>query len=180
MPLRTSLNVLHHFYLFKTAPPTVSNDETQGIIAGMRWLDLTSSPKLEYVCLDATEGAAVWECTSSADTALSVVTLTDGATITPDASDGSIFDVTIFANRTMAAPLLPVNGKRILFRIKQGDDTPGHLGAHLITWNAIYRFSTSVPSPTLSTAVGSMDMVAFMYNAAAVKWDAIGTNLGFT
>ena len=41
-----------------TGTPTVNNDGTQGYGVGSRWIDITADK--EYVCLDASTGAAVW------------------------------------------------------------------------------------------------------------------------
>lgn len=43
----------------EAAAPTVDDDETEGVAVGNRWLD-TTGPTL-YMCVDASEGAAVWE-----------------------------------------------------------------------------------------------------------------------
>ena len=40
------------------APPTVNDDITFGYTVGSRWIDITNDK--EYVCLDNTNGAAVW------------------------------------------------------------------------------------------------------------------------
>jgi hypothetical protein len=47
-----------------TAAPTVNDDTDGGYSVGSRWLDLTNSE--EYVCMDATDGAAVWTETTGA------------------------------------------------------------------------------------------------------------------
>jgi len=41
-----------------TSAPTVNNDVDEGYTAGSRWLDITNDKS--YVCLDNTNGAAVW------------------------------------------------------------------------------------------------------------------------
>lgn len=41
-----------------TAPPTIHDDASQGYAAASRWLDTTN--RIEYVCVDATTGAAIW------------------------------------------------------------------------------------------------------------------------
>lgn len=45
-----------------TSAPTINDDITQGYAVGSRWLDVTNDD--EYVCLDATAGAAVWKKTT--------------------------------------------------------------------------------------------------------------------
>jgi len=45
-----------------TAPPTVNDDSGDGYSVGSRWQDVTNDR--EYVCLDASVGAAVWRATT--------------------------------------------------------------------------------------------------------------------
>ena len=49
------------------APPTAWDDASSGYTVGSRWIDITNDE--EYVCLDATSGAAVWEKTTAHTTA---------------------------------------------------------------------------------------------------------------
>lgn len=46
-----------------TAAPTVNDDTDGGWVVGSRWLDVTNDK--EYVCLDITDGAAVWTETTA-------------------------------------------------------------------------------------------------------------------
>jgi hypothetical protein len=104
-----------------------------------------------------------------------VVALTDGATITPNSDTTDIGTVTIAGNRTMAAPTgTPTDGQQLMLRVKQ-DAT----GSRTITWNAIYRFSTDVPNPTLSTAASKTDYAGFQYNAADSVWDCLAISRGY-
>lgn len=65
-----------------TVPPDNTNDTTEGYAVGSRWADVSGDK--EYVCLDATEDAAVWKCT------------------TPNlAADGVLYDSDFAANGTM-------------------------------------------------------------------------------
>ncbi|MAI17147.1 MAG: hypothetical protein CBC71_06305 [Rhodobacteraceae bacterium TMED111] len=60
----TKSNVVNN--LSATAPPTTSDDNTQGYSISSRWLDVTNDEA--YVCLDASTGAAVWlETTLTSD-----------------------------------------------------------------------------------------------------------------
>ncbi len=94
-----------------------------------------------------------------------VVALTDGAVIPVDASLGNDFRVTLGASRTMGNPANPTDGQKIVFQITQGGT-----GSSTITWGSTYEFSAGLPQPTLSTAVGQTDLLAFIYNAAKGKW----------
>lgn len=102
------------------------------------------------------------------------IALTEAATINLDASAGNTFTVTLTGNRTMGAPSNPTRNQKIIFRITQ-DGT----GSRTLTWNAIYRFSTDIPSPTLSTGAGDIDYIGFIYNQQDTKWDCIALVQGF-
>lgn len=102
------------------------------------------------------------------------IPLTDAATIAVDASLGNLFTVTLGGNRTLGAPTNAKKGQMIVFRITQ-DGT----GSRTLAYNAIYRFSTDIPSPTLSTGAGDVDYLGFIYNDADTKWDCIGKVFGF-
>ena len=81
-----------------TAAPTVNNDIDEGYVVGSRWIDVTADK--EYVCLDNTDGAAVWTETTGGAGAYELAT--DAETVTGTATD----KVTTPANITakMAAP----------------------------------------------------------------------------
>lgn len=40
--------------------PNVNDDSTKGHGIGSRWVNTASSPRRHFVCVDATEGAAIW------------------------------------------------------------------------------------------------------------------------
>jgi hypothetical protein len=114
-------------------------------------------------------GSSTW-----VDPSISVpVALTDAATIATDASLGKTFTVTLGGNRTLGAPTNPTNGQKIIYRIKQ-DAT----GSRTLAYNAIFRFSADIPSPTLTTTVAKTDYLGFIYNATDTKWDILAINKG--
>ena len=53
------------YNLTATSAPTVDNDVTEGYTIGSRWIDVSADK--EYVCLDSTDGAAVWAETTVED-----------------------------------------------------------------------------------------------------------------
>jgi hypothetical protein len=107
-------------------------------------------------------------------TASKVVTLTDAATIAVDARRGDVFTVTLGGNRTMGAPTNPTIGQKIIFRVKQSVG-----GSNTLAWNAIYRFSTDIPSPTITVTASKIDYIGFIYNSVDNKWDCIALVQGF-
>ena len=59
-----------------TEAPTADNDVTEGYTVGSRWFDITNDK--EYVCLDNSDGVAVWiETTQAGGEATTFVGLTD-------------------------------------------------------------------------------------------------------
>ena len=55
----------NNFYIF-SINPTVTDDITKGFVIGTRWINTNSLQ--EYVCLNNSEGAAVWKITSATNT----------------------------------------------------------------------------------------------------------------
>lgn len=101
--------------------------------------------------------------------------LMDAATIATDASLGNFAFVTLGGNRTMGAPTNPADGQTLTYVLTQ-DGT----GSRTLAWNAVFVFSTDVPSPTLTTTASKYDVVAFKYSATKVKWLVLGVSKGYT
>jgi hypothetical protein len=101
------------------------------------------------------------------------VALTDAATIAVNAALGFLFRVTLAGNRTLGAPSNPVDGQTIDFEITQGAG-----GSHTLAYASAYEFSTTLASPTLSTAAGDVDMLTFRYSAVNSKWRCLRIVLG--
>lgn len=100
-----------------------------------------------------------------------VVTLTDQATITIDASTGNDFRVTIAGNRTIAAPSNLTDGQQLILAVTQ-DAT----GGRTLTWNAAWKFG-SAGTPTLSSAPSATDVLAFKNYGGNMRY--LGSALGF-
>ncbi len=79
--------------------PAFDDDNTSGYFVGARWLDLTGGD--EYVCLDATTGAAVWAQTTAVTTTLAIGAITGTDTRVPyfDGTDGAT-DAALTWNKT--------------------------------------------------------------------------------
>lgn len=99
------------------------------------------------------------------------VVLTDGATIATNAALSTTFDVTLGGDRTLSNPTNPVDGHRVLWRIRQ-DNT----GTRTLTLGSAFRIpsSSALTSPlnsaTFTTANKTTNLVA-VYNLADAKWD---------
>ena len=89
-----------------------------------------------------------------------VDTLTDGATITPNFADNTVFTVTLGGNRTMANPTNMVVGQTGSIFIAQ-DGT----GSRTLAWGSYWDFVNGV-APTLSTAASAVDRVDFIVRSA--------------
>lgn len=89
--------------------------------------------------------------------AAQLVTLTDGATITPDFSAGVNFTVTLGGNRTLANPSNSKQQSGVII-VKQ-DAT----GSRTLSFGANYKFPGA--SKTLSTTANAVDMISYIVQA---------------
>lgn len=103
-----------------------------------------------------------------------VVALTDGVNIATDASLGNIFTVTLAGNRTMDNPTNLTDGQTIIYKIKQ-DAT----GGRTLALGTVFRGSTDLALPALSTAANAVDYLMFYYNSGVTKLDILAVNKGF-
>ena len=119
---------------------------------------------------DVADDAAI-KLTKSA----AVVTgLTDEATITTDASAGTIFTVTLEGNRTLANPTNSVDGMKRIWRFTQ-DAT----GSRTISLGTDFRLGTDITVITLTTTVNLTDYMGAIYNGDDAKWDVVAFVKGF-
>lgn len=103
-----------------------------------------------------------------------VVTLTDGATISVNATLGDVFKVTLGGNRTLSNPTGAVDGQRMTFRIRQ-DGT----GSRTLTLDTKFRLGTDLTSTTLTTTVDKTDYLGVIYHATDDKFDVVAFVKGF-
>lgn len=149
----------------------ITNDNINGsaAIADSKLAQITSSGKV-----DGTTAITGLIPSANQDT---VAAVTDAATITTDASAGTIFKVTITDNRTLDAPTNAVDGMKRIWRIKQ-DGT----GGHTLTLNAIFRISSDVPASgqviSISTTASETSYIGAIYNGDDTKWDVVSLSRG--
>ena len=99
-------------------------------------------------------------------------TLTDGATVTWNASTQQVAKLTLGGNRTLSAPTNGVTGQFISIAVIQ-DGT----GSRTLTWNSVYEF-TGDTAPTLTTTINKADVFVFRYNGTV--WHETGRNLNLS
>ena len=99
-------------------------------------------------------------------------TLTDGATVTWNASTQQVCKLTLGGNRTLSAPTNGVTGQFVSLLVIQ-DGT----GSRTLTWNSAYEFASDT-APTLTTTTSLGDLFTFRYNGT--KWLETGRNLKLT
>ena len=82
-------------------------------------------------------------------------TLTDGATVSWDASLGQIATITLGGNRTIANPTNLKVGTYILHVIQD------NVGSRTVTWGSSYKWPAGV-APTLTTTISARDVMSFV------------------
>lgn len=90
---------------------------------------------------------------------------------------GNMISMVLTGNCTLGNPVGvgPVtDGTMLIFRIEQ-DAT----GSRTLAFDTKYRFSTDLPSPTISTTGGDIDYLGFIYHESDDKWDYIAEVFGF-
>jgi len=91
----------------------------------------------------------------SGNSASEVVTLTDGATITPNFSTGNNFTVTLGGNRTLANPTNTTVGQSgVLYIVQDGT------GSRTLGVGTHWHFPAGT-APTLTTTANAVDVFAF-------------------
>lgn len=115
---------------------------------------------------------------SNAISNIIVIRQTFAAVVYTDASIGREkpvqFEFTATSNFTLANPTNCVNGKKIIYKIKQ-DGT----GSRVITFGSNFRGSTSLALPTLTTTANAVDIIGFVYDAIVGKWNCWAVQQGY-
>lgn len=97
-----------------------------------------------------------------------VVQLTFASTVTPDASDGNVFYLTLTGDCTINAPVNGSNGQHITIDLSSN--------GHVVTWRSGWDFGDA-GTPVLSTG-GQADIVSAYYKETESSWRA-GFATGF-
>ena len=99
------------------------------------------------------------------------VPLTDANTIASDASNGSLFTVTLGGNRILANPTNATDGQIIRYRIKQDS-----VGSHTLSLDTKFRFGAMPNSINLSITPNAVDYLEVAYVAVDDKFDVLTFN----
>ena len=91
----------------------------------------------------------------------SIVTLTDGATVTPDFSLGNNFTLTLGGNRTLANPTNLTAGQSGVILILQ-DGT----GSRTLSFGNYWKFPGGT-APTLTTTASAVDLIAYFVESSS-------------
>jgi len=89
--------------------------------------------------------------------------LTDAATIATNALLANTFTVTLGGSRTLANPTNLVAGGTYIWIVTQGG-----AGSYTLAFGALFKWPAGV-APTLTTAVGSVDMISAVYDGTALR-----------
>jgi hypothetical protein len=115
-------------------------------------------------------------CMQGQDEMFFTITSSSNLTAVNAASGDRKYSLLLGENTTLSNPTNPLfDGQKILFRIKQGG-----AGSYTLAFGTKYRFSTSLPSPTLTPTLGRTDYFGFMYHLTDDKWDYIAQVQNFT
>ena len=109
---------------------------------------------------------------TSAKLNYSETTLTDGSTVSWNASTEDVAKVTLGGNRTLGSASSGTTGQFISLLVIQ-DGT----GSRTLTWNAAYEFAADT-APTLTATASKGDLFVFRYNGS--KWLEVGRNQNLT
>jgi len=137
----------------QTSDPDQDDDVTGGYTKGSRYFN-TSTGQF-YHAADVTDGAAVWRQVSLNG---GIQTLTDGVTVTVDASFGANQRVTLGGNRSLAFSNFKT-GQKVCLRLTQ-DGT----GSRTVTWpsSGVTINWAGGSAPTLTTTASKADWVVIV------------------
>ena len=104
---------------------------------------------------------------------LNVSTPAGTGTVTPDATLGPTFEITVSGALTLNGPSSPVNGQKVTFVIH---NDASH-SVTLATGAGNFIFGTDIPSYTNS--VSKTDLLGAIYNSGANRWYVVSVIQGF-
>jgi len=106
----------------------------------------------------------------------SPVTLTDAATIATNAALGTLFVVTIAADRSLGAPTNSTDGQRALWAVTASG---GNRTLTLATGAGGFAFGTATTGPLTATASGTTDYIGAIYVTSESRWRVLAVAKGY-
>ncbi|MDQ3008701.1 MAG: hypothetical protein M3Q81_03820, partial [bacterium] len=132
--------------------PASASETTAGIVELATQAEVTTGTDTTRATTPATLQAKLY----------STQTLTDGASISWNLALGAMASVTLGGNRALANPTNLVAGASYILIITQ-DGT----GSRTLSFGSTYKFASGT-DPTLSTAAGAVDIIAFLSNGTSL------------
>lgn len=102
------------------------------------------------------------------------VNATTVAVVSSEELSYDVVDLNLAGNITTFNLSGHADGEQVTIRIRQ-DST----GSRLVGWGAMFRFTTGLASPTLTTTALYVDRLVFEYNATDEKYDIMAISLGY-
>jgi hypothetical protein len=102
-----------------------------------------------------------------------VVTLTDAATVTPNADTTDLGILTSLSQTTVFANPIgtPTNGQLLQIRITSS-------AIQSISWGTAYQAASALSLPSATTGSSAEDYITFRWNSTDSKWDMIDATMG--
>lgn len=125
-----------------------------------------------------TKGGEWWSIDSSGNrrflTKVVASVSSSGGTLVLDGAVGNVWDTTLTENISTITMQNCMDGHPYTFRVKQHASS-----AKTVSAPAAWRFGTTIASWTMTATVAKTDVLVFLYNSAASKYDVVGLAQGF-
>lgn len=140
-------------------------------VAKLNGVTITGTPAAGQLLRATGTTAAAWSSVAT----IPPVTLTYGATTNTDASQGSLFRVTLTGDTTLAAPSNPVDGQRVLWELNASG------GARTVTLatgsTGSFKFGTSITALGV-VASGTATFLGALYRTSSARWHVLAISEG--
>lgn len=149
---------------FLTAPAIVNADISSGaaivysklsLTGGIVNADISASAAIAGTKIGTALASKSMSSMTVVNSAQTLITATDGATVTFDLSAGNVQSVTLGGNRTLALSNATVGQAFVLRLIQDGT------GSRTVTWFSTIKWSNGVV-PTLTTTAAKIDVFGFI------------------
>lgn len=159
---------------------TKANTSHTHLISDVTNLQTSLNGKLDASQRGAANGVASLDANVKVPAAqvplsLGAVTLTDGASVATNASQGNVFRLAMGGDRTLSAPTNPADGQKAIWEVTaSGADRT----LTLASGAGGFAFGTTVTALTI-TPSGTTDYIGAIYNTTANRWRVIAYAKGY-